>query len=286
MACITSLLQSVPDIIWSGVIASCLTLLGVMLSNLSNTNRLLKQLEHDSVEKSKERTAALRREVYLSVAEELVKVGTHLASLPQLDLTKTNFADGMQGFFAATARLQLIGEPHTVLLVSKLSADYSALLLKLGEYLIPIVKYKSDHQLSDDFYNRSQAEINRLLSEMARNNESGKRDEMTFQVLKDSFEFHQRQANEYSDEKQAIWKNYLYHCNIFRQQLFGRLKEISNQHIPVMVELRRDLGLAGDLTELEAHFQQQFKRMQDQLDDLNSKVDLAFDNENDESSPV
>ncbi len=63
---------------------------GVLISNGSNTKRLKLQLQHDANEKTKERTAALRREVYLRAVEELVKANAHLATLPQLDLSKTN----------------------------------------------------------------------------------------------------------------------------------------------------------------------------------------------------
>ena len=51
------------------------------------------QLQHDSAEKSKERTAILRREVYLLAAEELTRATNYLASLSQIDLAKTNVTD-------------------------------------------------------------------------------------------------------------------------------------------------------------------------------------------------
>ena len=122
------LLQSIPAVIWSGVIASLLTLSGVFMSNLSNTNRLKLQLQHDEREKAKERTATLRREVYLRTVEELVRANAHLSGLPQLDITKTNLAEGLQGFASAAARLQLVAEPQTALLVNQLQADYSELV--------------------------------------------------------------------------------------------------------------------------------------------------------------
>src|SRR4051794_30236818 len=98
MSTIVSLFQSVPDVIWSALIASLLTLSGVLVSNWSNTNRLKLQLQHDAHEKSKERVSTLRRDVYLRVAEELVRANAHLGSLPQLDLVKTNFAAGLLDF--------------------------------------------------------------------------------------------------------------------------------------------------------------------------------------------
>lgn len=73
-------LKSVPDVIWSGLLASFLTLGGVLLSNRGYTQRLRLQLDHDAAEKTKERTAILRRETYLRAAEELVRVNAYLAS--------------------------------------------------------------------------------------------------------------------------------------------------------------------------------------------------------------
>src|SRR5262245_49382082 len=114
---VVTFLSSIPDVVWSGVIASILTLSGVLVSNWSNTKRLLVQLKHDADENQKERVAGLRREVYLTAAEELTKASTYLGSLPQADLAKVNAAEGLQGFFVAATKLQLVAEPTTALLV-------------------------------------------------------------------------------------------------------------------------------------------------------------------------
>lgn len=61
---VVSYVAEVPDVVWSGVIASVITLSGVLLSNHSNTVRLEKQLAHDAEQKEKERLASLRKDVY------------------------------------------------------------------------------------------------------------------------------------------------------------------------------------------------------------------------------
>jgi len=191
MTIFIAFLQSIPDVIWSGVIASILTLSGVLISNRSNTNRLKLQLQHDSNEKAKERTATLRREVYLRTAEEFVKANAHLVSLPQLDLAKANLADGMQGFFSAAARLQLVAEPKTALLVGQLSSEYGELTFKLMSHLIPVGQSKADIQISGDLYTKAQSEVARVLAEMSKANESGKPSRQVFQALDSSFKFQQ-----------------------------------------------------------------------------------------------
>lgn len=87
---LVDLLRSIPDVVWSGVIASTVTLTGVVVLDRSNTARLKIQLQHDAQENAKEHTATLRREVYLSAAEELTRANSYLGGLSQTDLSKTN----------------------------------------------------------------------------------------------------------------------------------------------------------------------------------------------------
>ncbi|MFZ3220223.1 MAG: hypothetical protein WA174_09315 [Rhodoferax sp.] len=268
MTIFIAFLQSIPDVIWSGVIASILTLSGVLISNRSNTNRLKLQFQHDADEKAKERTAILRREVYLRTAEELVKVNSHLASLPQLDLAKINLSDGLQGFFSASARLQLIAEPKTALLVSQLSSEYGELVFKLMSHLIPMGQSKTDIQIADDLCTKAEGEVTRVLSEMVKVNESGKPDPQVFSALDSSFKFQQSLAKKYADERSAAWADFNHRHHAFQRYLLAQLKDIGSKQIPVMIEIRRDLGLTGDLAEIEAHMRSHWLLMEAHFDAL------------------
>jgi len=50
--------------------------------------------------------------------------------------------------------------------------------------------------------------------------------------------------------------------------LLAQLEDIGAKQIPVMVEIRRDLGLTGDLVEVEAHMRSQWLRMEAHFDAL------------------
>lgn len=265
---IVELLKSIPDVVWSGLIASLITLSGVFLSNLGNTKRLKLQLTHDANEKAKERTANLRREVYLRTVEELVKANSHLSSLPQIDVTKTNLADGLQGFFTAAARLQLVAEPKTSLLVSQLSANYGELVFKLMTDLIPVIKAKKDIEIADDFYAKTQIEITRILAEQRKINEYGNTNPKIFDALQHSFKFENELAAKYSNESNDGWKCFNRLNIIFQKNLLTELSKISLKQIPVMIEIRRDLGLTGDLSEVETHMKQQWSRMESHFEAL------------------
>ena len=94
-----------------------------------------------------------------SAAEEIVKVSAYLASLPQIDLAKTNSGEGLTGFGVAMAKLQLIAEPETVGLISELSSKYGELYFKLLVKVQPIYSLQTDIDIADDLHKQARSEV-------------------------------------------------------------------------------------------------------------------------------
>lgn len=267
-----ALLQTVPDVVWSGLIASVLTLSGVLISNRSNTTRLRIQLQHDSDQKSRERTAVLRREVYLEAVEELTKANSHLAGLPQADPTKENLAEGLQGFFGAAAKLQLVAEPKTALLVNELVASYGELLLRLLGPAMPLHEARSDISIHDTLYNRAQEQVTRVLGEMAKFNETAQASPQVFAALQRSLEGFQSLASTHAAERAEAWDRFNRLNVEFCKQLLTDVRSIGEQQIPVLVEIRRDLGLTTQLETYRQQMESQWLRMSSQLNALLNKL--------------
>jgi len=270
-----SCLSTIPDVIWSGVIASLLTLSGVMLSNWSNTKRLRLQLQHESAEGAKQRKADLRKEVYLRAAEELVKANAYLASLPQADLAKMNAGEGMQGFFSAAAKLQMISEPTTSLLVSDLVGTYSELLLKALAKVQPIQSLQTKIAIRDEHYNRAQSEVSRVLAAMTQFNETASRDQAVFDALSRSFEFQQEQATKFAAERDELWKQRNALHLAFTKELIGEMKVVGEQGVHVLVAIRRELDVGGDVDQFLEQMEKQWQRTSTQLDSLLDSLENA-----------
>lgn len=273
MQLLASLLASIPATFWSGIIGAIIALSGVLLSNRGNTARLRIQLQHDATEKAKERTAALRRDVYLRAVEELTKANSHLAGLPNLDPTKVNIGDGLQGFMAAAARLQLVAEPKCALLVNGLVGKYGEMMFDLLAQLQPAHAARSDIDVSDHHYTKAQAEVTRVLSEMTKLNESGKPDPVAFRALQASFDFQQEQSSRFAAERNAAWCRFNAANIAFQRALLGNLRDLVPRQVPVMIELRRDLGLGGELGELEAQMRQQMHLIEGRFNALIAQLE-------------
>lgn len=261
-------IASVPDVVWAAVLASLLTLSGVIASNRSNSYRLKLQLEHESTEKAKDRKATLRREVYLYASEEMVKVTAYLASLPQMDLTKINAGEGLTNFGAAVAKLQLIAEPETVRLITELYGKLGQLFFRLLIQAEPIHSLKSDIDIADGFYKRHDSEVQRILSAMTQYNESASTNIEVFQGLDRSFKFHSEQRQKYAEDRNIAWEKVHPLQREFLKTYATELKATSELQVHTMVAMRGELDVGGDIAMFTTLMNKQWESVNAQLDSL------------------
>jgi hypothetical protein len=262
---ILSLLDQVPAIVWSGLLASLVTLSGVMLSNRSNTKRLLKQLEHDATQKNKDRLAVLHREVYLKAAEELARASGYLGRLSQLDPAKDNIADGLSEFFAVSAKVQLIAQPTTSRLAGELTIRYGELIMRLIQKVMPVHDLNSQIRITNDFVQRNQAEVERVLAEMKQLNESGAHDQARFEGLERSFHHAQEMTTSFAAKRDSLWTQQLSANREFNITLFQEMRHVGPVQAQVMAALRSDLGLETDIREYQQRMEENWARMDTQL---------------------
>jgi hypothetical protein len=265
----------IPDVVWSGLIASTITLLGVFVMNLGNDSRLRLQLKHDSNEKERVRAADLRRDVFLPAAEELIKAMNFLGGLPNSDLTKINPMEGVQGFFAASAKLHLVADERTAGPVTEFSAAFGQLSLRVIAKIVPLQTLRNEIHILDGLYEKSQADANRVLSEKGRMVEAGNNDRVLFELLGKAFEMHQVMATGYAQERTEKWKNYNELMRQFVLFLMTEMKAVSQLYIPLLVALRRDLGFNTDTDLYSAQLEKQHQSMSVEMDKVYAVLDAA-----------
>ena len=205
----TATLLGVPIIVWSGIGAAAMTLIGtlggVVATNWGNTKRMRLQLEHDTTEKAKERLLALRRELYLRAAEVNIRGLAYFGTLPQADFTKPDADAPIRNVMAVGAQLQLVVSQGTAQLVSDLISAYGELQLKLIANVMPIHNLRSDINIRNVQYENTQIEVKRVLAAMTHYNESGQRDLALFEKLNRSWIFARDMSQQAADERAAFW---------------------------------------------------------------------------------
>lgn len=256
-----SLLGIVPAVIWSALLASFLTLTGVMLSNRSNTKRLLTQLEHDASQKAKDRMATLHREVYLKLAEEMARASSFLGEISQLDPAKKNIADGLSELFAVGAKAQLIAQPETSKLITELTTRYGEMVMRLLAAVSPVHDFNLKIRLSSEQIDKNHAEANRALAEMRQMNESGRPDPARFEALQRTIDHSMKMADDLSGKRDEYWKGHIAASREFNVALLGQMRDVGPLQAHTMAALRKELGLHADTSEYQRRIDEGWQRM-------------------------
>ncbi|MCE6977219.1 hypothetical protein EI534_07335 [Pseudomonas frederiksbergensis] len=259
---IIDLIKSIPSVVWAAAFASGITLFGVMLSNRSNTSRLVLQLNHDAGEKSKERISELRHEVYLKVVEDIENTNIHIGNLANCDLANLSLMSSLQAIAASIAKLKLVAEPETSILAGELSAAFGVLFFKLLPRLALVQDARTDIDINNSLHESSSAEVSRVTRDMNKFNEEGRQDGLVFQNLQSSYEFHSSQAQQYADAGALAYEVLQGRLHEFSTIFLPELKELLKIQLKVTVAIRKDLGIACDVADLQRQLERHWAVMQ------------------------
>lgn len=256
-------LSSIPAVIWSGVIASILTLSGVLISNKSNTKRLKIQLEHDAKQKSEDRKSIIKREVYLDLAKEATKATNYLAGIANIDIVKINISDGMKDYFIAANKLTLIAETKTVIAVNELSGELGKATFEAMPMLLDISGVVNKVAIYQKYYDEGQLEINRIIAAMRAFNELPMpKDFQQFHLLQQSYDYQVQTQSENSRNLNSYLKQKAELTIKFGLGILPRLSIIIDKQLLVVLRIREEIGINTDkdlLTEqlMKSKFEQQ-----------------------------
>ena len=145
-------LSNVPNVIWSAIIASCLTLIGVFLTNRGNERRQIKLLEHESNKFNSQQKIALKKEVFLDAAKSFADVLSVIPNLMSLDTKQEDIDLKLKDHSGIVAKCYLVAREESVGKILEFSAEAGEVLLNLISIRMKLLNDKADA-------NRSQAVI-------------------------------------------------------------------------------------------------------------------------------
>ncbi|CAC9651318.1 hypothetical protein, partial [uncultured Gammaproteobacteria bacterium] len=175
--------SKVPNVIWSAIIASLLTILGVWLTNKGNEKRQIALLEHEKLKFQSEQKLALKKEVFLSVASSFADVLGVIPKLINLEFTQKEIETKIENHSGIVAKSYLAARETTVAEILKYSSE-------TGETFISLIKDRAvvlDHKKAIEIYqttiDTANEEKNRIVSIMKEYNLQGRNDPAAFDYL-------------------------------------------------------------------------------------------------------
>jgi len=189
------LISKVPNVIWSAVIASLLTFLGVLWTNKGNEKRQAALLEHEKQKYQSEQNLALKKEVFLNVARSFADVLGIIPKLMNLDFTQKEIEIQMSDHSGVVAKSYLAAKEESVAAILNYSAETAEVFIKLMKERVVALDHKKAIEIYQATIDSAKKEKDRIISIMKESNLQGHNNQATFDYLNKSYEIQEGIVN-------------------------------------------------------------------------------------------
>jgi len=255
------IITSVPNVVWSAIIASCLTFLGVMLTNRGYAQRQRESLAHEERKFQFEQNMVLKKEVYLEMAAMFARALGIIPKLVNLEFSCKELGEYSTDPEEAAAKALLIADTDTVSILQEFTADLSEeilLLIKQREKLL-------DHRKAIDIYQEMIANANsekdRLIAILKESNIQGEGDIYTLTYIENNYKSLEgtiTTANNRIDEQKAALEPAYAE---FVQKCWAEYTRLSVSMVPVIISVRNELDSGIDARKFEDIMQKSMSRV-------------------------
>ncbi|MFA7092230.1 MAG: hypothetical protein WC149_10300 [Arcobacteraceae bacterium] len=182
-------ISQVPNVIWSAIIASLLTFLGVMWTNKGNERRQISLLDHEKEKFQSEQKLALKKEVFLNLASSFADVLGIIPNLMNLNFSEKDIKEQMGNHSGIVAKSYLVAKENSVAEILNYSSEVAETLLNLMKDRIILIDHKNAIEIYQSMIDSANTEKNRILSMMKEFNLQGRNDKVIFDYLDNSYKF-------------------------------------------------------------------------------------------------
>ena len=129
---VISLIETIPPAFYGILIGSFLTIIGVVLTNISNTKQLRIQHEHERQLRNKERDLNMRREIYMDAMEAISAGITAISRFSELSETPEALIKSYTSLSAKVSKVTIVGQNETIEALADFQLELNAAFLRLG----------------------------------------------------------------------------------------------------------------------------------------------------------
>jgi hypothetical protein len=127
-----ALIESIPPAFYGVLIGSLLTIIGVGLTNISNTKRLRIQHEHEVAVRNKERDLSMRREVYMDAMEAISAGITAISRFSELSETPEALMQSYSSLSSKLGKVTIVGQNETIEALANFQLEVNGAFLRMS----------------------------------------------------------------------------------------------------------------------------------------------------------
>lgn len=183
------LIDSVPDVIWSGIIASLLTFIGVLWTNKGAEKRQILLLKFEKEKFQSQQKLALKKEVFIGVSSHFSICLNGVVKLANLDFSHKHIEEELTSKSYFVANSYLVAKDDSLEKILEFSTEIAEVFPKLIPERIVLLDYKEAVSIYKNGIDNANKEKNRIVSIMKEFNLQGRNDKAVFDYLERDYKF-------------------------------------------------------------------------------------------------
>lgn len=238
-------MKQVPDTVWSAIIASILTFIGVLWTNKGNEKRQIKLLEHEKEKHQAELRNTLKKDVFLEVASSFAAVLHIIPKLADLNLAESEINKELNHHSSIVAKTYLSANENTVVEILKFDKEIAKSYLELLKTRVILLDNKRAVEIYQETINNANEEKNRILSIIKELNLQYPKeiiDDSTFSYINKNYQIQEKILTDtisLRDQQQQILDDTL---ALFWKECISVYCKLNLLLPPMCIALRRELN--------------------------------------------
>lgn len=238
---LVALVASIPATFWGVIIGSLFTVIGVAITNASNTRRLRLQHDHERLRDERSQDLTMRREVYMGAFEAFATGMTMVGNFGELEVPFQDLVRAYMGKSSAIGKVTIVGRASTIQAVADFEQALTGAFIRLSSQRQAVEQQHRHAQVLAERIARSTAEQERLTADIERTG-----DEATSAPLRRSLEHERRQTEALRREVAEVEARFMPGLMGLIRATMEEVEALDGLLAAVIREVRSELGLAFD----------------------------------------
>ncbi|MBN3823667.1 hypothetical protein G3O00_08545 [Burkholderia sp. Ac-20384] len=250
-------LKSVPNVVWSGIVGSLITVVGVLLTNVGLSRRHRQQLQHtatesalkrshESAEKALDRKMQLRRDVYIPAIEGVFSALHALGSMADPSVPRADANKKYSEAIATIGKVNGVAEAKTVAVVSELLTLLLAMNFALSIKRGAIERSHGQWLANNGTVDRAVQEHGRWVQIQTSMLFEGPPDPRKWDFVQSQINFQQGQIDEWSRTRDGSIAQLQVAQIEFLKELATYQPQVTNLSTQASIALRTELAFADE----------------------------------------
>jgi len=238
---LVALIASIPATFWGVIIGSLFTVIGVAITNASNTRRLRLQHEHERARDERARDLSMRRDVYMGAFEAIATGMTMVGNFGELEVPFQELMQSYMGKASAIGKVTIVGRESTIQAVADFEQALTGAFIRLSGQRQAVDQLHREARALAERIARSAVEQDRLAADLERAD-----DEATCEPLRRSLEHERRRTEALRREEAEVESRFLPGLMDLIRATMEEVTALDGLLAAVIREVRSELGLDFD----------------------------------------